>query len=104
MSDGIGQRVDDLQLFNNRSWPAVADYHRERVLLLRLHMDEMDVEPVDVGYELRIAVELRLDLAPIVIACPIAGECLHRRQRHALRAVGNRFLFGPSRRENAPLE
>ncbi len=67
-------------------------------------MDEMDVNAVDVRHELRIRIEFRLGLPPIVIFRPIVGEFLHRRELHALRCIRDRFLFRPTRRRNAPLE
>ena len=36
----------------------------------------------------------RLDLAPVVVRCPVARELLHRGERHALREVADRFLLG----------
>ena len=50
---GIGQRLDDLQLLDDRARPAVRDDERQRVLVLRADVDEVDVEPVDLGDELR---------------------------------------------------
>src|SRR3712207_8916680 len=47
------------------------------------------------------SIELCLDLAPIVFGRPIAGELLHRRERHALREIGDGLFFGPPRRERS---
>ena len=98
---GIGQRLDDLQLLDDRAGPAVRDDERQRVLVLRPHMDEVDVEPVDLGDELRKGVQPRLDLPPVVVGRPVARELLHRRQLHALRRIGDGLLFGPARRGDA---
>ncbi len=49
----VGQRADDLEELQDRAWPAVRDDQRQRVLVLRLHVDEVDVEAVDLGRELR---------------------------------------------------
>ena len=57
---GIGQRIDDLQLLDDRAGPAVGDDERQRVFMLRADVDEVDVEPVDLGDELRQGVQLRL--------------------------------------------
>ncbi len=54
--------------------------------MLRTHMDEMNVEPIDLGDELRQGVQPRLALAPVVICRPIVRELLSRRELHALRA------------------
>jgi hypothetical protein len=43
----VGQRLDDLQLLEDRSGPAVPDDQRQRVLARRADVDEVDVEPVD---------------------------------------------------------
>ena len=67
-------------------------------------MDEMDVESVDLGDEMRQRVQLRLAFAPIVICRPIVREFLHRRELHALRCVRDRFPLGPSCRRDASAE
>ena len=86
----IGQRIDDLQLLDDRAGPAVRDDDRQRVRLLRAHVDEVDVDAVDLGHELRQGVQPRLDLAPVVVRRPVARELLHRRELHALRLVRRR--------------
>ena len=60
MRRGIGQRIDDLQLLDDRAGPAVRDDHRQRILMLRADVDEMNVEAVDLGDELRQGVQPRL--------------------------------------------
>ena len=108
---GIGQRIDDLQLLDDRAGPAVRDDERQRVLVLRADVDEVDVEPVDLGDELRQRVQLRLDLAPVVLGRPVARELLHRRELHALRrrrrrsparASASRRCAGAGRRARSP--
>jgi len=85
----------NLQLLNDRARPPVRDDQRQRVLVLGADMNEMDVEPVDLGYEIGQAVQFRLALAPVVVAAPVAREVLHHRKRHALRVVGDRLALGP---------
>jgi hypothetical protein len=63
-------------------------------------MDEVNVDPVNLGHELRQGVQLRLDLAPVVIGFPIARELLQHRQLHTLRPVSDKLLAGPARRGN----
>ena len=58
-------------------------------------MNEMDVQPVDLGDELRQRIEPRLDLPPVVVRLPIAHELLQGRQRHALGFIRDGLLFGP---------
>ena len=55
MRRGIGERLDDLELLDDRARPAVRDDERQRILVLRTDVNEMDVEPVDLGDEVRIA-------------------------------------------------
>ena len=101
MRRGIGQRIDDLQLLDDRAGPPVRDDERQRIFMFRTNVDEVDVEPVDLGDELRQGVQFRLALAPVVICRPIAREFLHRRERHALGLIRDRLLLGPLRRGNA---
>ena len=51
MRRGIGQRIDDLQLLDDRAGPSMRDDHRQRILVLRANVDEVNVEPVDLGDE-----------------------------------------------------
>src|SRR5947209_10295357 len=67
-------------------------------------MDEVDVEPVDVGDEVRIGKEVRLGTTPVVVVGPIIGELAHRRELHALGVVIDGLALRPSRRRYAPLE
>jgi len=62
---GIRQRLDDLQLLDDRAGPPVGDDQRQRILVPGADVDEVDVEPVDLGDELRQGVELRLAGAPV---------------------------------------
>src|ERR687897_3777901 len=104
MCRGIGKWLDDLQLLDDRAWPSVVDDERQRIFMFRTNVDEMNVEPIDLGHELRQGVELLLDLAPIVICGPIACEFPHRRKRHALGLICNGLLFGPLRGRDAATE
>ena len=49
----VRERADDLEQLDDRARPAVRDDQRQRVLVRRLHMDEVDTEAVDLGLELR---------------------------------------------------
>src|SRR5947209_4309360 len=104
MRRGIGKWIDNLQLLDDRAGPPVRDDERQRILMFRANVDEMNVEPIDLGHELREGVQLRLALAPIVIRRPIARECLSRRQLHALRLICDGFLLGPLRCGDAPAQ
>ena len=67
----------------------------------RLHVDEVDVDPVDLGLELRQRVQSRFAPAPVVFVRPVAGELLQRRQLHTLRAIGDELLARPTSRLDA---
>jgi hypothetical protein len=96
MGGGIGQRVDDRQQLDDRTGPSVGDDHRQRVLVLRADVDEVDVQPVDLGDEVRQGSQFRLAPAPVVFGRPVAGEFLHDRQLRALRMILDEFLVGPA--------
>ena len=101
---GIGERLDDLQLLDDRAGPPVRDDQRQRVLVLGADVDEMNVQPVDLGHEVRQGVQLRLARAPVVVRPPVAREVLHHREPHALRVVGDRLALGPPGRVHAPAQ
>src|SRR3712207_4479286 len=61
-------------------------------------MDEVDLDPVDLGGELRERVELLLGLAPVVVALPVAGELPQRLELDTLGAIFDELLGGPARR------
>ena len=97
----VGERADDLEQLDDRARPAVRHDQRQRVLVPRLHVDEVDVHPVDLGLELRQRVQPRLAPAPVVLGRPVAGERLDRRQLHALRAICDELLGRPAHRGDA---
>src|SRR5215203_1000625 len=104
MCGWIGERTDDLQLLDDRAGPSVVHDERQRVFVVRTNVDEMDVEPVDLGDELLYGVQFRLGLAPIVIRRPIAREFLDRGELRALRLIRDGLLFGPLRGRDAAME
>ena len=95
----IGQRIDDLQLLDDRAGPSVRDEERQRILVLRANVNEMDVQAVDLGDEVRQGLQLLLALAPVVLVRPVARECLHRRELRALRLIVDGLLLGAARGE-----
>ena len=64
----------------------------------------MNVEPVDLGEEIGIGVQLRLALPPVVIGRPIPRERLNEGELHALRKIADGFLLRESRRHDAPAQ
>src|SRR4051794_20820302 len=69
--------------------------------MFRADVDEVNVEPVDLGDEVWDSFQLRLALSPVVICSPVARELLHRRQLHALRCIVDQFSFWPPGRVDA---
>src|SRR4051812_35217904 len=67
-------------------------------------MNEVNVEPVDLGDELWQSVERRLAPAPVVVRHPVSGELLDHRERYALGLVFDGLLLGPVRGGDALTE
>jgi hypothetical protein len=101
MRRGIGQRPNDLELLDDRAGPAMVDDERQCAVMWRADVKEVDVEPIDLGHELRQGVQSRLDPTPVVVGGPVARECLHWRQRHALGRIRDGLLFRPRCRGDA---
>ena len=72
--------------------------------MLRTNVHEMNVEAVDLGEEIGVGVQLRLDLAPVVLGRPIPRERLNEGELHALRKIGDGFLLGQPRGLDAPAQ
>jgi len=83
-----------LQLLDDRAGPAVRDDDRQRILVLRAGMDEVDVQAVDLGDEIRDGIDPRFDLAPVIVTLPVAQNLLDGLERYALRIIGDGFLVG----------
>src|SRR4029450_13487542 len=98
----IGERSNDLEVLDDRPRPAVGDDHRQRMLVTRTDVDEMNVDTIDGGFELRQAVERGFDLSPVVASTPIPNELLQSCQLHALRLISNGFLVRPPRSSDPP--
>src|ERR1700742_321144 len=101
MGRRIGQRIDNLYLLDNRAGPPMRDDEWQRIFMFGANMNEMNVETVNLGDELRQGAEPRFDFPPVVIRPPVPRELLDGRQLHALGLVGNRFAIRPARREYA---
>src|SRR3712207_2421995 len=100
----VGQRSDGLEQLDDRAGPAVRHDQRQRVLVRRPDVDEVDVHAVDLGGELRQRVESLLALAPVVVGRPVASELLQRLELDTLRAIFDELLGGPARRGDASAE
>ena len=97
----VGERADRLEQLDDRAGPAVRHDQRQRVLVPRPHVDEVDAGAVDLGRELRQRVQPRLAPAPVVVGRPVARQRLQRRQLHALRPICDQLLAGPAHRVDA---
>ena len=80
------------------------DDERQRIFLFRTNVNEMNIQPVNLGHEHRQGVEARLRFPPVVFGSPIAGERMHRGRLHALRSVRDCFPFRPPCRVDASAE
>ncbi len=69
--------------------------------MLRTNVNEVDVDAVDVGDELRQGIQLRLGLAPVVVRAPITHQLLEFCELYALRPIIDRLSVGPSRGRDA---
>jgi hypothetical protein len=67
-------------------------------------VDELDVDAVDRGDELRQRIEPGLDLAPVIARFPVANQRLQPGQLNALRGVADRLAVGPARGPEAPAQ
>ena len=74
---------------------------RQRILMVRANVDEMDVEAVDLGDEVRQGLQFLLALVPVVLFRPVARERLHRREPRALRLIFDGLLFWEARGRDA---
>ena len=93
----VGQRADGLKQLDDRAGPAMRHDQRQRVLVPRPDVDEVDVHAVDLGRELRQRVQSALARSPVVPRHPVAGERLDGRQLHALRPIGDELHRGQAR-------
>src|ERR1700736_6109101 len=96
MGRGIRERIDDLQLLDDRTGPTVRNDERQCIFMFRTNVNEMNIQPIDLGDELRHGVQSCLALAPVVFRAPIARERLSRRELYALGCICYRFPLWPS--------
>jgi hypothetical protein len=100
----IGQRADRVDQLDHRAGPAVGHEQRQRILVRRRDVDEVDVYAVDLGDELRKRVHARLNPAEVVLGSPVAGEGLQDFELDSLRPVGDELLARPPCRGDAPAQ
>jgi hypothetical protein len=100
----VRERFDYLEELDDGARPAVRHEQRHGLLMRRADVRELDVQPVDLGDELRQLVERRLDLAPVVVCAPILDERLELGQLDTLGPVADGLLVRPPCRRHAPAE
>jgi hypothetical protein len=100
----IGQRIDDLHLFGDRTGPSVRDDQRQGIFMLGPDVDEVDVQPVDFSDEIRHGVETRLHVSPVIAGPPVAQKLLDGLERDALRVVGDSLLLRQADLRQAPTQ
>ena len=76
MRGWIRERIDDLKLLDDGSRPAVGDDDRKRIRVARTDVDEVNVDAVDLGDELRQSVHLGFGFPPVVSGAPIPNDLL----------------------------
>ena len=102
VSGRVRQRADRVEQLDHRPGPAVGHDQRQRVLVRRRDVDEVDVHAVDLRDELRQLVQTRLDAPEVVLVQPIAGEGFGRGKLHALRPFVDQLLARPACRGDTP--
>jgi hypothetical protein len=96
VSGRVDQRPDDLEELDDRPWPAVVEDKRQRISLRRTDVEEVDLEPVDLGAELGQRVQARLARPPVVTVGPVRAQLLQVGKRDALRPVVDRLAVRPA--------
>ena len=72
------------------------DDQRQGVGLFRTDVNEVNVDSIDVGDELREGIELGLDLAPVAVVLSVAREFVKGGELDALRLVGDELRLWPA--------
>jgi hypothetical protein len=94
----VGQRPDHPEELKHRTRPAVQEQQRHGALLVRPHVQEVNVLPVDGRDELRDLVEPGLMCAPVVPGAPALRQPLRHAERHAVVGARPGHLVRPPRR------
>src|SRR5687768_12961198 len=102
MRGRIREWSDDLQLFDGRAGPSVCDNERQRGLVRRANVNEMNVQSIDFSDELWQSVQRGLAPAPVVLGRPIPRERLDDGELYPL--IWSGFLVRPMCRGDAPAQ
>lgn len=71
VGDRVGERPDHFVKFHERSGPAMTEYQWQGIGVLRSLVNKVNVEAVDVGFELLELIEPALLRTPIESVAPI---------------------------------
>ncbi|KSV60988.1 hypothetical protein N182_38070 [Sinorhizobium sp. GL2] len=66
--------------------------------MLGTNVNKVKIKCIDLGQKIRIGVDLRLDLAPVVLLEPISSELPNRFKANTLRFNDDGLFFRPARR------
>ena len=80
------------------------DDERQRILMFRADVNEMNVQPVDLGDEMRQGLQSRLAFGPVVLSAPVSREFLNSRELDALRCIRDCFPLRPLCCVDAPAQ
>ena len=92
----IGQRAEDVEELDDRSWPSVRDEQWERVRMRGASVDEVHPLAVDRGLELWPLVDAGFSRAPVELVVPVLAELLQIRQLGAVAPSRIVELRGPT--------
>ena len=88
---------DHVEELHDRTRPTVREQQRQRVLVRRSRVHEVDRLPVDLGAELRELIEPRFLRAPVVRVAPVLHQSAQIAERDPVLPAGARDLVGQPR-------
>src|SRR5690606_38094705 len=97
----IAERTDDLLELADRARPAVRDDERQRLRSDAALVDEVDLEPADLGAELLELVEPRLGRTPVELVAPVRDQLAHGVEVRAVAPARAGDLVGKARAREA---
>ena len=90
----VGEGLDDAVEFDDGTWPTVGKDQGNGVRIGAFPVDEVDVQAIDLGHELRKPVEISLPRGPVVVVKPVVANLLGVGEGHSLVPVMCRALVG----------
>ena len=74
ISSRISQRFNNLQHLDEGAGPSVRENDGQGILMLGTNVNEVNIQPIDLSQEVRQGIQLRFELAPVVIRGPIRAS------------------------------